>query len=56
MDPLIITAVLETMKAVKELTRERGGDVSLEFLTAQQQLVNKAADLADDLDAPDGEN
>lgn len=56
MDPLIITALLETMKAVKELTRDRGGDVSLEFLTAQQQLINKAADLANQLDTPDGEN
>lgn len=50
---VIATATLETMKLVKELARDRSHPVSNEFLDAQLDLVNAAADRANELDTPD---
>ena len=50
---LIITGVLEVMKLTQDLARDRGEPVSSDFLLAQRDLVNAAADLANELDTPD---
>ncbi|MBO6739063.1 MAG: hypothetical protein JJ916_04300 [Phycisphaerales bacterium] len=47
---LVITGVLETMNVVKELARERDEPVPVSFIEAQRDLVNAAADLANELD------
>lgn len=47
---LIITGVLETMELVKELSRSRDNPLPASFIEAQRDLVNAAADLANELD------
>ena len=47
---LILTGVIETMGLVKELARDRDEPVPESFIEAQRDLVNAAADLANELD------
>lgn len=49
---VVATALVETMKLVQELARERGIPVSEEFLAAQEDAVNAVADEANELNQP----